>query len=475
MKKLAIGLVLAALVVAIAAFVADRYAQAWAAQRIDAILAAGKDVTGTHGAVAYSLWRRSIEIDDVALQFPAAPDKSIHAGTLTIAGIGPFGSPGVDTGDTVTADLHLTQLSVETEARATTVGSLDIRGFHMPAALLGHSLATVDDWKAFLAATTIEHLDLHDVAATLADGRAAIGRITVEQMKPGAIDKLSLTQVLVVTPERSARAATGEIHGIAYGFGDATTAPHFFVASLRLADLAGGSKGDETTVAEVRITMVGTPEKPDGGTFAAKTVDLPAAAYPVLAAMGYDRVRLDLTSKLAYDVKGGTVDNQVAVSAPDAGNLAFSFRLSNYHEDGSSPDVNGLVGRLREARLDRFELHYDDASLVDRLIGVYALNAGTDVTALRARLVAPLEAQRAGFADKPALAADVDAVIAFLREPGSLTVAATPPKPLVVGDILSTPNDPEGTAARLGLVIKDGPAKPAPGKPSMGKPTPPAK
>lgn len=458
MKKLAIGLVLAAIVIAIAAYVADRTAQAWAAQQVDAALANSTTVTGHHGAVSYSLWRRSIDIQDVELQFPATSDYSLRAASVTVVGVGPFGTAGIQADGSVTVDLRVRQLGIENVGSATSaaIGTIGIRGLHTRLALIGHALSSAEDLNAFLAATSVERAELDELSAVLRErgGTMTIGRILVEQLKPGGLDRLAIDRAVLTTPRGSGRVAAAEIDGVAYGLGGATTAPRFFVAKARVADIALGPIGQETRIEEVLGSMTGTPDNPDGGTLTVKAVDVPAATHPLLASLGYDRVRLDLTSTTVRESGRGVIENRSKVTAANAGDLALSFRFSNYQTDAGPPDAAAMLERLRAARLDRFELHYDDASLVDRVIGFYAMNMGTDAAALRDRLIAPLEAQRASYAGKPMLAADVAAIIAFLRKPGSITIAAAPPQPLPIADLMTAGNDPEATAVKLGLTIK---------------------
>lgn len=458
MKKLAIGLIVAAIVIAVAAYVADRTAQAWAAQQADAVLADGNSVTGRHGAVSYSLWRRSIDIQDVELQFPATSDYSLRAASVTIVGVGPFGPAGVQADGTVTVDLRVRQLGIENAASAASavIGTVGIRGLRTRLSLIGHALRSPEDLNAFLAATSVERAELNELSAALRErgGTVTIGRILLEGLKPGGLDRLAIDRVVVTTPMGGGRFAAAEIGGVAYGLGGASSAPRVFVAKARVADIALGPIDQETRIEAVLGSMTGTPDKPEGGTLTIKAVDIPAATHPFLASLGYDRVRLDLTSTTIRETGRGIIENRSKVTAPDAGALAVSFRFSNYQTDAGPPDVAALLERLQAARLDRFELRYDDASLVDRVIGFYALNAGTDAAALRDQLIAPLEAQRASYAEKPLLAADVDALIAFLRKPGSITIAAAPPQPLPVADLVNAGRDPEAAAVKLGLTIK---------------------
>ncbi len=457
MRKFAVGIIIVVIVLAVAAYAADRYAQAWAAKGVDDFLAGGQEITGTHGAVTYSLWRRSIDVHDIVLRFATTPGHSVRAAAFSVDGVGPFGSAGMQSDGTMTADLRFSQLSDEdaTTGTSTTAGKLAVRGFHTRAALLGHPLTSTDDWKAFLQATTIEHVDAAEVTLALRDqgGTLTVGHAVLDQLKPGGIDRLALDTATLITPQGGGRLATAEIDGVAYAVGDASAAPRFFVAKARIADLAGGPTGEETQIKEVLGGMIGTPEKPEGGTLTVKAIDIPASVHPMIGMLGYDRLLVDFTGKTGHEA-GGVFDNQSELSMPKAGTIDLSFRFSNYQPGDGSLDMAALMARLQAARLDRFELRYQDASLADRLFHFYALNANVDAAALREKIIAPLAAQRAAMGDKPHVAADLDAVIAFLRKPGTITITAAPPQPVPVSDLMGAMTaDPEATVTKLGLTV----------------------
>lgn len=455
MKKLAIILVAVIVIVAAAAFGADRLAQRSATSQIDAFVAR-PDVAGSYGRVTYSLWRRTIEIDDLVLQ--PAPDQPIHVGRLMIDGVGPFGSALFQPDGSIMVDLraHLLTTTDAAHAATTTIGDLDVRGFHGVLALLSHRPVTKEDWQAWLGGITIDRLDITDLAVAVAETgtKMTVGHLLIEQMKPGAVDRLSLDKVALDLPRGAARLGRSEIQGLAYAFGDGPGAPpRVFVAQGRVAEIATGRDGHEATAKEFQLTTGGTLEKPEEWTVTVKSVDIPATAVPALTSVGYERVTLDLTSKSTYDAQQGVIDSQSEITAPDVGNLGVSIRIGNYQADAASQDTAALLKRLGEAQLDRFELHYVDASLIDRVLRFYAQSSGTDLAAIRQRLIAPLTAQRSTVADKP-VAADFDAVIAFLQKPGALTIVAAPPQPVAFADLKGSDVAPQAIATRLGLTIR---------------------
>src|SRR5262249_35092981 len=83
-----------------------------------------------------------------------------------------------------------------------------------------------------------------------------------------------------------------------------------------------------------------------------------------------------------------------------------------------------------EALLGHARLHYDDASLTERLLRINAAKQGIDTETLRLRLVAQGEQEAAAMVNNPAMAAATRAIGAFLRSPRSVLVEVTPPCPL---------------------------------------------
>ena len=131
------------------------------------------------------------------------------------------------------------------------------------------------------------------------------------------------------------------------------------------------------------------------------------------------------------------------------------MRLDHYPAALDASDAAAISARLLQAELVQGELRYDDASLIDRLLRLYALRTGGDVEAARQQILGTVEAQRKGFAGKPELLASLDAVVGFLRQPKSLTLILAPPKPVALGTLMALSRaSPTEALAALGLSIR---------------------
>src|SRR6185312_13036877 len=90
-KKLAIGLAVLIFILGGGALGAEFAAQAWVTQQVDAALAQPAVTKASHGAVRYSLWRRHLEIDDLAAETTFPELRSTRAEHIEIDGVSPFG------------------------------------------------------------------------------------------------------------------------------------------------------------------------------------------------------------------------------------------------------------------------------------------------------------------------------------------------------------------------------------------------
>lgn len=274
-----------------------------------------------------------------------------------------------------------------------------------------------------------------------------------------AVDRLSIAGVTVTAPDGSSgRAAVLELQGLAADIQDlANRAPKFFVGHVRLGDVAAHTpNGISASIGEINAATSGTLDQPTGGDFEIKTVTVPAAIAPIFGSLGYKKVSIDLAGRTIVDRAQGAIDGTITLKAADAGALELAVRASNCPIDLSLADAgtDAIMARWREAKLERAQLHYEDASLADRLFRYSGALAGQDAAAARQQILDLAVAQRAAYEGMPTLARALDGVIAFLRKPGSLTIAAEPPQPVALADLVNAARDPEAAAVRLGLTVQ---------------------
>lgn len=552
-KKLAIGLAVLIVVLGAGALGAEFAAQAWMTQQVDAALAQPAVTKASHGALRYSLWRRHLEIDDLAVETDVPELRSARAAHIEIDGVSPFIAAGGDlivpamaaralevTGDTLhqsfgrllLRDVRLAgglafdaalpreqlvasifdRLSVQhveaRDARQSMAGAggevafaelvaedlgkgriASITGTKMvarsalqtrPGVTMRTEAATLRlagvnllAWRrafdpaaiakgsprALAKDLSLDRLDATGVTGTFAedgDGKVTIAHLGFDKLAPGSLGGFELDDLVYTAPQGSFRLHSLRLDGFAYALGDGPVAiPQLFVRRLSLDDIAIGAKaGAEIGVKQMLVTMAGSLGKATGMAFKVATVTIPATAAPPLRLVGYNELVMDYEAQSSYDVAQGSVVSTQHLTAHDAGELTLSLRMSNYPAVFDARDFLSLLTRLSEARLDRFELRYDDASLVDRVIRFDATRTQRSVEAVREGFIAQVEAQRAGHAEKPAMSTSLDAIIAFLRQPASLTLTIAPPQPLSFGTLTGlSKRDPDAVFEMLGASV----------------------
>ena len=305
---------------------------------------------------------------------------------------------------------------------------------------------------------SLDQFDATGVTGTVAegDGKVTIAHLGFDKLAPGSLGALELDGLDYTAPQGSFRLRSLRLDGFAYALGDGPVAlPQLFVNRLSLDDIAFGAKaGAEIGVKEMLLTMTGSLGKAAGMAFKVGTVTIPATAAPPLRLVGYNELVMDYEAQSSYDAALGSVMSTQHLTAHDAGELTLSLRMSNYPAVFDARDFLSLLTRLSEARLDRFELRYDDASLVERMIKFDAMRTQRSVEAVREGFIAQVMAQRAGHAEKPAMSASLDAIIAFLRQPASLTLTVAPPQPLSFGTLTGlSKRDPDAVFEMLGASV----------------------
>ncbi len=553
-KKLAIGLAALIVVLGGGALGAEFAVQAWMARQVDAALAQPAVTKASHGAVRYSLWRRHLEIDDLAVETAFPELRSAHAQHIAIDGVSPFGMAAG--GDLIVPAVAARGLEVTSDTLHQSFGSLSLGDVWLPGGLavdaalpreqlIGSILDRLSvrhieaqdarEWtdqhshdvsfatfvaedvdKGRIAGITgtkmvslstlpaqpmetrrtevaelhlagvgfagwrrafdpiaagdgspmaafkhlsVDRLDAVGVTGTFSDhgGRKiSIARLGLDKVAPGSLGALELEDFVYAAPQASFRLRSLRLDGLAYELGDGPVAmPLLFVHRLDLDDLAAGAKaGAEIGVKEMLVTMSGSLGKATGMTVKVSTVTIPATAAPPLLLVGYNELVMDYEAQSSYDAAQGSITSTQHLTARGAGEIKLSLRMSNYPAVFDAHDVLSLMTRLSEARLDHFELRYDDASLVERLIKFDAMKTQRSVEAVREGFIAQVAAERSAFAEKPAMSASLDAIIAFLRQPASLTLTLAPPQPLSFGTLTGlSKREPDAAFEMLGASI----------------------
>lgn len=346
--------------------------------------------------------------------------------------------------------------TMRTEVATLRLAGIDLLAWRRafdPAALAGRSPA------ASAKELSLDRLDATGVTGTFAEGgggKVTIAHLGVDKLARGSVGGLELDDLVYAAPQGSFRLRALRLDGFAYALRDGPVAiPQLFISRLSLDDIAFGAKaGAEISVKQMLVTMAGSLGKATGMAFKVATITIPATAAPPLRLVGYNELVMDYEAQSSYDAAQGSVMSTQHLTAHDAGELTLSLRMSNYPAVFDARDFLSLLTRLSEARLDRFELRYDDASLIDRVIKFDAMRTQRSAEAVREGFIAQVEAQRASHAEKPAMSASLDAIIAFLRQPASLTLTLAPPQPLTFGTLTGlSKRDPDAVFETLGVSV----------------------
>lgn len=207
---------------------------------------------------------------------------------------------------------------------------------------------------------------------------------------------------------------------------------------LVIASLAGTSRRSENLQGD-RLEFKGVSLTPD------------PSAHPGLAQMlgqlDYQGLSFDLILDYAYDRQAKTFEiKQLSLDGRDAGRLEASLAVTELDYNLEQDPAHNLPA-LKAAKFQGLKVRYDDASLTDRVLTLYAKQEGLDLEAKRQQLLdqvpalldlapnpdqpdAPLRAKAAA-QDQQARAA----VRAFFAKPGRLCLAISPTSELSLGDL----------------------------------------
>jgi hypothetical protein len=333
-----------------------------------------------------------------------------------------------------------------------TAETLSYAGFMARARLVARPAPAPSAW---LAGTSIDAMEMTAavfIPAGNPAARASFAHFALQKFQPGRLGALKIDQVAISGPEGVGKLATLELSDLRYG-GDGTS---LGIGRLRLDALSAGLKaGAEISLKEALFTTQGPAARPLGADIELSGVTIPATAVPLLMRAGYNELTLDYEGHSHYDSEQATIDASQRLSAHGAGTLSIAMHLSNYPGGFDWRESMQAMLKFMALRLDRLELRYDDASLIERLIKMRAAETGRDFEAVRDELLRSFAAQRQALAERPALSANFDAVADFLRKPGSLTLTLAPPEPVSLGTLMTlSRTNPAAALDALGLSIR---------------------
>lgn len=303
----------------------------------------------------------------------------------------------------------------------------------------------------------------------LIPGSFALGNFAL-RMGDGRIDHFELGDLAIKSPGMTLALGALQLDGLAVrlpaGFrfdplawaANPLALPRAFVERFRLADVLLQIAGvGEHSLKDLTATMAGTLDGPTGATLdmTQLAVDFGALnAFPPLDKLGYGKVNFGAHGEAIYDTAAKTVAVKSRFGAPEMGELTLAYRLGSYPDDWTSDSAEALEKVVMAVAVERAELRYDDASLVDHLFQLWAASAGETAAAARQQALDRLDELKATYRDAPRAREALEAATAFLRAPKSIRAVAEPPSPVTIGELyrLNEP-DPDDVMELLGLKV----------------------
>lgn len=337
------------------------------------------------------------------------------------------------------------------------------------------------DVRTLLAAMAVEKAELAGVQAHGpggAKGGITLGRLAAEKIAPGHVGTLALESLAIEASDGSRlKLGSLEISGGAYRPYSAKARASAAMLSLPVSEWMPGhvffdrfaldnlvvspTDGGEVGLKSIRATMAGSLAEATAfdltlQELAVDLTKLPPSHYGFdPTEFGLDRFVLNIDVQSRYDPAAHTVEiPRYTFAMPELATLNLALSLDNFSIDPQADDPVLAMQRLLAASLRRFELRYDDQSLVTRLLTLSAKRNGSDLDTFRAGLVAQLEQVKEA-QQNPAAVQVLDPVIAFLKDPHSLTVVLEPPKPVPLTTLarIST-MDPNEVPKLIGLSVR---------------------
>ncbi|MCK8784903.1 hypothetical protein M0638_10975 [Roseomonas sp. NAR14] len=324
---------------------------------------------------------------------------------------------------------------------------------------------------------TLDRGTLAGLAVRAPDEAASLGSLTLEGLLPGRMARLALADAGLEFSYRNAPVALRLERASADGLDlvaiiEASLAGRepplqMTPSSLQVQGLEGraangvsgrlGSLAMSFGVEEGRRVL-----RTSAGAIA---FDAGEAGAAPLRALGYDRPNFSLAMTLYHDAAhDDALYGGVTVIGRHMGQLGATVRLTGVPLD-IKPDPQALLAVMR---LQDFSLTYSDYSLLPRLARRGALDDGTDEATQRERLVRQADAVlHPAAAAGPRAAALREAVLAFLRAPGTISLVGHPWPQMAEPELsglpaaLSRPEALGRLAERVALVAQAGPLPPA--------------
>jgi hypothetical protein len=242
---------------------------------------------------------------------------------------------------------------------------------------------------------------------------------------------------------------------------------HAHITPFAKLDVAGITESGERFPAPVQIDSVDVAltsdatGAPTGFSVGVKNLNIPpdffaknflAKAY--LGMLGYNSgfvVNVEVAG--GYVNEGDTLTlDKLAIDISDVGKLTIAGKFSGVSlRKLSAMDVHDVQST---GKLDAFSLRFDDAGLVDRLLDMQTKTQGIKREDAISQATAGLGFFLIAIPDEAFTGKVVDAVTAFLNQPKSITIAASPKTPVAFSKLFEViGQEPESLPSVVGASV----------------------
>lgn len=508
MKKALIALVVVAVLVAAGLFGANYYFQMKAGEAVERVLANLPNVAeSSHGGVKYNLLDQSVAIKDVNLKMAKKPQQpeSFKISNIVISkpNMKRFEDIlGAENDELLAESINMSGLSASGddidlkvdsyELTEPVVGKIDV-----PAGTKAEDLFSIQNlpkvYKAFkLKNAAIKgmtgqvkgpekvNLEMKSLTASNYEG-GKLGSFDAEGFKiTGEKDELFLIEKMT----GKNLDYSGALEAIAKIDPENPAPPMDMNLNYELVQINGVQfKADKVDLKMNEISLKNFRQKgilPLSLNFDLKGLEIDTTkiddpkAQMVFSQLGYQKLLVNFNLDFAWNEAAKTFNvNNVSLGVDQGGDLSVNVAVDGV--DLSNVKVpEDLAGLAGTAALKRVEINYVDASLAPKLLDFAAQMQGMQPQDVKDLLIAQIGTQKMMFGGVPGADMTIDAVIAFIKDPKSLTIIAEPSAPLPVMMLAAQAQTaPDQLITSLNLSAKvNGQAPPSSG-PGMAAPTPP--
>jgi hypothetical protein len=357
-----------------------------------------------------------------------------------------------------------------------------------------NALYALQGGKIEAASTSVEgsNVKLTGAAVTMAgmDGKAfPIGDVTLENVEEGD-DGYSIEKIALADVNTTQEGVTFTVTGISLGGVYVPNEPKagtiesmMVYESVTTGPMTATTNGKQVFALEgmdANLTPADDKSKFDfDATVSGVNIDLTSAPDPkaqeAIQALGLQQINGEVTMKGSWTVADGKFElNEYAFDLDNVGRLDINFSLSGYTLDfikamqeatkaaESNPDkaagqqamMMSMMGLMQQLIYNGASIRFDDAGITAKALEFAGKQQGVDGKQM-AESVKGMMPMMLGSLNMPDLQKQIESAVgAYLDDPKSLTVSATPAQPLPAPQIMgAVMGDPANLVKTLNVQI----------------------